>query len=546
MTSEQDRARGAAAEAFAGQVKDLMRQGRLDGLPKAVVDHWRSKIIQGDADSQRATEVAFKLAEAKDRLRDHMEREGSEDTVSGAEVYNKYAPVFVAPDIIDAVDVVLEMQAMGIRLDIGVIGPFLANLPKDEVSGRFNLLKVWLGRTYGYDVVITPVLAEYLAEPGDFVARLAELDHLLDETRNGRFRLENLVQRDLEYRKYSHEYARIYGTNRHLPYVNEPFEALYRKFVDLPELEYEHRDDWRLEGQHLQEVRRVAYEASKFLRFLLRFREGTSRPIVVVGNDRYGRQWVVEPLEEFLRDGFTLRYSGVPSHLSMRLTVPGARNFEGSRDNTGPWTADAFPMEFVRELDRDMPHIVVADGTGGRGYDGNMMLSRAVKNYAHWIAAFNDVRAEGRRSEYWHESCLPAEHLLELVHWYEFVRLRRQLNEWVTPGPTYNVGLWAPEPTDTAQLGELRLPYRPPELDTDRPQFVLANSIIYDTDSLPEELHDTRPYYFDGPERHVQEEIVFGFGPYGFQPAVKGTMTATFVAAVQRAITTEVARLMSL
>ena len=174
-----------------------------------------------------------------------------------------------------------------------------------------------------------------------------------------------------------------------------------------------------------------------------------------------------------------------------------------------------------------------------------MMLTRAAKNYAHWTAAFNDVRAEGRRSEYWEKSCLPAEHLTELRQWYEFVRLRRQLSEWVKPGPTYNVGLWAPEPTDMAQLGELRVPYRPPELDTDKPQVVLANSIIYDTDSLPEELHDTKPYYFDGPERHVQEEIVFGFGPYGFQPAVKGTMTAMFVASVQRAIKTEVARLMS-
>jgi hypothetical protein len=546
MTSVPDRTRGAAAEAFAGEVKVLMRQGRLDGLPESVVNHWRSKIIQGDTDSQRATEVAIELAEAKDRLRDHMERGGSEDTVSDAEVYDKYAPVFVAPDVTDAVDVVLEMEAMHLRLEIELIGPFLANLPKDEVSSRFIRLKEWLVRTYGYELVITPVLAEFLAQPGDFGARLAELDHLLNETRNGRFRVDNPVQRDLEYRKFSHEYARIYGTNRGLPYVIDPFEALYRNFVDLPELEYEHRDDWRLEGQHLQEVKRVAYEASKFLRFLLRFHEGTSRPIVVVGNNRYGRQWVVEPLEEFLRDGFTLRYHGVPSHMSLRLTVPGARNFEWGANNTGPWTPDAFPMEFVREIDRDMPHIVVADGKSPHLYIGNMMLTRAAKNYAHWIAAFNDVRAEGRRSEYWHESCLPAEHHQELVHWYEFVRLRRQLNEWVTPGPTYNVGLWSPEPTDTVELGELRVPYRPPELDTDVPQFVLANSIIYDTDSLPEELHDTKPYYFDGPERHVKEEIVFGFGPYGFQPAVKGTMTAIFVAAVQRAIRTEVARLMSL
>ena len=54
----------------------------MDGLPKAVVNHWRSNIIQSDTDFQRATEVASELAEAKDRLRDHMERGGSEDTVS--------------------------------------------------------------------------------------------------------------------------------------------------------------------------------------------------------------------------------------------------------------------------------------------------------------------------------------------------------------------------------------------------------------------------------------------------------------------------------
>ena len=544
MTRERNKARGAAAEAFAGGVDVLMRQGRLDGLPKSVVEHWRSKIIQDDIDPERATKVPFELADAKDRLRDHLKRGGSEDNLSDAEFYGKYAPVFVAPDAMSAVEVVLEIEALDLRLDIEVIGPFLANLPKDEVSSRFNRLKEWLGRTYVYDVVITPVLAGFLAQPGDFGARLAELDHLRNETRNGRFRVENPVQRDLEYWKFSHEYHRVYGTTRRLPYVSEPFEALYRKFIDLPELEYEHNDDWRLEDRHLREVKRVAYEASKFLRFLLRLREGTSRPIVVVGNNRYGRQWVVEPLEEFLGDGFTLRYDGVPSHMSMRLSVPSARNFEWTADNTGPWTPNAFPMEFVREIDRDMPHIVVVDGKSVHAYDGNMMLTRAAKNYAHWTAAFNDVRAEGRRSEYWEKSCLPAEHLTELVHWYEFVRLRRQLSEWVTPGPTYNVGLWAPQPTDTAQLGELRVPYRPPEMDTDKPQLVLANSIIYDTDSLPEELQDTKPYYFDGPEKHVQEEIVFGFGPYGFQPAVKGTMTATFVAAVQRAMKAEVARLL--
>ncbi len=480
--------------------------------------------------------------EAAKRLMEHVSRGADGSAVSEAAVYDKYAPVFAAPDVLNAVDVALEMESLKLSIDAEAMGPFL-NLSGGEASYRLKRLKEWLGGAY-VEVIITPVLAEFLAGPGGFEEKLAELDRLIEETRNGRFRSDNPVQRDLEYWKFSHEYSRVYGVNRRLPYVNEPFQVLYRKFVEMPELRHEHEETWRLDGRHLHEVKRAAYEAFLFLRFLLRFRDGTSRPIVVVGNNRYGRQWVVEPLENLLGDSFTLRYDGVPSHTSMRLTVAWARNVEWSADNTGPWTPDAFPMEFVREMDRGMPHVVVADGKSTHGYDGNMMQSRAAKIYANWVAAFNDVRAQGRRSDYERESCLPAGHLREIAHWYEFVRLRRQLAEWVAPGATYRVGLWAPHPTETAQLGEIRVPYTPPVLDTDRPQFVLANPIVYDSASLPEPLRDTTPYYFDGPERYVQEEIVFGFGPYGFQPAIKGAMTATFVAAVQRAIEAEVVRLM--
>ena len=430
------------------------------------------------------------------------------------------------------------IETIGVRLDLEFAGPLLA-LPPDEASHRLSRLKEWMGRTYIYDVIVTPVLAEFLAQPGDFESKLVHLDGLAEETERGGFDAGDPLQRDLEYQKFSHEYHRLYGTNRKLPYVNEPPTALYRKFVELPVLDHEHRDEPRLDD-HLPEIRRVAYEAAGFLRFLRRFRAGTSRPIVVVGNNRYGRQWIVEPLEEFLRDGFTLRYDGVPSHMSTRLSVASARNFEQSADNTGPWTSDAFPMEFVREMDRDMPHIVVADAKSTHRFEGSMMLSRAAKTYANWVAAFNYVRAEGDVDAFRHESCLPPDHLGRLVHWYEFVRVRRQLEEWVAPGPTYNVGLWAPQTTDTALLGEISVPFRPPTLDTDRPQFVLANPVVYDDAALPGYLHGTTPYYLDGPEKYVQEEIVFGFGPYGFQPAVKGTMTAAFVAAAQRAITSEV------
>ncbi len=476
------------------------------------------------------------VPEAVRRLRERMQADAGRP-VSQADVYEKYAPALLALDVLNAVDVAIMIESTGVRLDLGFAGPFL-ELRADEASRRLRRLKEWMGRTYMYDVIITPALAEFLAGPGDFEAKLARLDRLNDETGKGRFDVRDPLQRDLEYRKFSHEYARLYGANRRLPYVNEPIGCLYRKFVELPELVHEPRETWSLDERSLREVGRAAYEAAAFLRFLRRFRAGAARPIVVVGNNRYGRQWVVEPIEDLLRDDFSIRYDGVPSHMSTGLSVASARNFEQSADNTGPWTSDAFPMEFAREMSRDMPHVVVVDGKSSHAYNGDMMLSRAAKTYANWVAAFNYVRAGGRMDE--GERCLPPGHLERLQRWYEFVRVRRQLAEWVTPGETYSIGLWAPRTTDTAQLGEIRVQYRPPNLNTDGPQFVLANPIIYDDDALPRELRGTTAYYFDGPEKYVSEEIVFAFGPYGFQPAVRGAMTATFVAAAQRAIASRV------
>ncbi len=526
---DDNRQRREAAQAFAAEVGA--------DLPQHVVRQWRSQIDDGRVNPGDAAALASQLREAVRRLLEHMQS-GADDQVSQTDVHEKYAPVLLAEDVPNAVEVAILIESIDIRLDLEFAAPLLT-LGPDEASHRLRRLKEWMGRTYIYDVIVTPALAEFLARPGDFESKLVHLDELVDQTVRGGFVAGNPLQRDLEYQKFSHEYARLYGTNRRLPYVNEPPTALYRKFVELPELDHDHRGTWRLDGQHLREVKRAGHEAAEFLRFLRRFRAGTSRPIVVVGNNRYGRQWIVEPLEELLREGFALRYDGVPSHMSTRLSVASARNFEQSADNTGPWTSDAFPMEFVREMDRDMPHIVVADAKSRYKYDGTMMLSRAAKTYANWVAAFNFVRAEGRVDAFQHKSCLPPDHLRRLVHWYEFVRVRRQLAEWVTPGSTYSVGLWAPQTTDTAQLGELLVPFRPPELDTDRPQVVLANPVVYDDAALPDELHGTTPYYLDGPEKYVKEEIVFGFGPYGFQPAVKGTMTSTFVAALQRAITAE-------
>lgn len=390
------------------------------------------------------------------------------------------------------------------------------------------------------DMVITPALAEFLSQPGEFSSILEELGRLIGETRGGRFQAKDPVQRDLVFSKYFHEYARLDGVFRRLPYPKESLGELYQRFTKLPVLSHDGPSEAQIDGDLDVEIQRLSYEAVGLLRFLRRFHAGTSRPVVVVGNNRYGRQWLVEPLEPFLSRDFTLRYDGVPSHQSMRLGVPHARNFEWSADNTGPWTPDAFPMEFVRQIAEEMPHVVVVDSMSPGRYSGLSIFSRATKTYAHWFVAFNDVRGSELAANF-----MPSGHLEELRHWYEYVRLRQQLKEWVRPGPGYGLGLWTPQLTEEAQLGELTVPGTPAILDSDEPQVVLANPMIYTDDALPSHLRGTRPYFFDGPEGLAKERIVFGFGPYGFQPEVRGTMTASLVAKIQKRITAEVADMVS-
>lgn len=511
----------------------------LTGPPLWIRDHWYAEALSGRVTRAGVAKIPARIASAADRLQAHHRAAQPAYTDAPVDVYELYGPVFTAPDVRAAAEFAIDAEGQSPRMEIGAVVTLMGRLSLREVRRRLAELRAWMAQMGVADMVVTPVLSKLLSQDGDFTTLLAELGRLIGETRSGRFQVKDPVQRDLEFAKYLHEYARLSGVYRRLPYPKESQEELYRRFKALPVLSHDGPGEAQIDDDHALEVGRVSYEAAGLLRFLRRFRAGTSRPVVVVGNNRYGRQWLVEPLEPFLGEDFTVRYDGVPSHQSMRLSVPHARNFEWSADNTGPWTPDAFPMEFVRQLAVEMPHIVIVDAMSPR-YSGVAMFSRATKSYAHWFVAFNDVRNGAPKDDF-----MPQAHLEELRLWYEYVRLHRQLQEWVDPGPGYRLGLWAPRLTDTVQLGELNISGRSVLLDSDEPQAVLASPMIHDVDSLPKRLHGTRPYYFDGPEGLVQEEIVFGFGPYGFQPDIRGTMTASFVAKVQRRITAEVAELIS-
>ncbi len=529
------------AAAFVSDMDRLQPFDPDDGAAQEVSRHWYEQIIRGNVTTRQARRIPAQMRAARDRLLDHLREVEKDDQIDEEAICGRYTRVFKSTDIPALTDVIIGMHRFNlirhfqVKFDVEQIERFLRNFPKVEVLRRFETLEGWMGKFHktNHDgTILTPPLVNFLSKKSDFESLLDELDRYREDTRRGCFDINNVLQKHLEFRRFAYEYTRVlepltYQLRGRYP-PPKSTEELYQLFNELEELPPPAEDEFRLDEQHLVEIGRAAYEAVGFLKFLRAFRAHTSRHIVVVGNDRYGRQWVVEPIEDYLRDGFTIRYDRVRSGTSMRLAVP-----------------PAFPREFVREIDEHTPHIVIVDGSHPPPGVDVMQLSRALRDYANWFVVFNDLRAEGDGARYQHESSLPADHFPEIMKWHEYTTQRQQLREWVTPGQTYRVTTWAPELKDFVILGDMKVPRHHEEIGGDRPLVVLANAIIYRTegDDLPDALRGTTPRYFDDPDAHVKDSIVFGFGPHGLETR-QGTSTERFVGTVQRHIKTEIDRLL--
>ncbi len=504
------------ATALATEIERLRSKARLDGAADEVFRHWYEEVLRGRMTGEQAQAIPGQVWAARDRLLSELRQIERGPQVDEGNVYEKLSFVFTAADIPHVTEMVIRVYRLGLKIDLerleAFLAPFLEHLSKEEAIRRLERLGQWMVQVDSQNndgVILTPLLTSYLVRQPDFESGLRELDRLREETLSGRFRFDNPLQRDLEFKRFTSERFTHHGGTR-------GSEEHYAVFKELKELPPPREEEFVLSGQHLAEAKRAAYQAACFLQFLRSFRSKTDRQIVVVGNDRYGRQWVVEPLQSFLRDGFTLRYDRVRSHASFRLRVP----HEVERR-----VREGFPQDFVREMNAHMPHIVIVDARNPLRGPNMMKYARGVRDYVNWFAVFNDIRAEGDSSKYERDSSVP--HLAELRKWHEFAILRRQLKEYVL-------------------LGDFRAPRQDPDPTGGLPLVVIANADIYRTNGreLPEALHGTHPYYFDGPEKYVAEEIVFGFGDYGFETRVKGTTTDEFVAAVQRCMTAEIDRLL--
>ena len=523
------------AAAFASEIERFRSADKLGDDTDEIFSHWFDELMAGRLTEKQARAIPAQLVAARDLMLSAFAEIERGPEVSKDNLYDLLAFVFKSSDIAGVAQLVIRVYQLGLRVDIDQIQAFLTPFRRrnsiGEIMRRLDRLGQWMtqfeGRNYE-GVIFTPVVTRHLAEHSDFEAALAEFDRLRAETLEGRFLLDNELQRDLEFLRFTHLNANLNGGRR-------GGDEQYATFKALPVLPPPCQETVELREQHLAQARRYGYQAACFLQFLRHFKDKTPQSIVVVGNDRYGRQWVVEPLQDYLKDDFTLRYDRVRSHASFRLRVP--HEVESK-------TRAGFPQDFVRELNEEMPHVVIVDARNPVRGPGMMKMSRGARDYVNWFMVFNDIRAEGDISKYAHEGAVP--HLSELRKWYEFDVVKRLIKPWVKPGSTYKITYWAPELKEYVMLGDFAMRAEYPDPTDDKPQVVISNADIYKTkgDDIYETLRGTDPYYFDGPEKYVKEEVEFGFGEYGVETRVKGPTTDEFVARVQQEITAEVGRLL--
>ena len=420
---------------------------------------------------------------------------------------------------------------LNFKLSVGQIADF-AKLPGKEGANRLRAIADWLTRVnvQNHDgVKVTPALSSFLSAGKDVDKAITRLDDLRHKTRHGSFDSTDLLMRELEYNRFFSE------ANRQRDWPDDPDEQR-ELFETLPDLDEPHDDPIDMTDEDVRECGRAAYEAVQLLKFLREFKAGTSRPIVVFGNERYGRDWIVQPLEKHLKNDFDIRYWRVQSHSSMRLTVP---------HWVGRWNRSGFPPEFWSEMNETQPHIIVVDECSPRRTEHYSKFARGVRDMVNWFMVFNDLRANGDGSKYESESTLHAHHFPELRKWHEYAIAKRDMKHYIGPGDTYRIRHWAPELKPEVIMGDMVIPSRPPEIGDDTPTAVLANPAIYRTDGdLPEPLKGTRPYYFNDPEYRVKEKIIPGFGSHGFETRVIGPTTDEYVIAARQEIEKQIGEML--
>lgn len=347
------------------------------------------------------------------------------------------------------------------------------------------------------EVYPTETILRHLASVGE--GGLKELIQLRNEIQKGGLDPENILQRDLEYWNYLK--------------MGPKGKLDYQEFQQLVLVEPSTEDFLRTSDR--MEAEAAAYEGGHLYWFI---KEGlnSNRDKVVIGNQRFGYRFYVDPLRADLEDlGISVNSYGEAYVHSM---IP---KDEHDFDKLLPHSFADYLIQ------RDYPNIVIVDGSNDAWRSGKPRLPSAHVGYLGWFIAYNEVLGE---VDYLNPTI---EEVLKTNDSYGRLVDRLRATNIRTP---YNISFWTPQEASRILIGSHEVDYKHP--NNEGPHLVLANPIIVPSEhqDFPEELKQHTPGYFNDPDEKLPIGSELVLSRKGLQVIQHGMDEERFTSLVQAAI----------
>ncbi len=287
------------------------------------------------------------------------------------------------------------------------------------------------------------------------------LSALKNRTDDGFFDPGNIIQRDIEYTKY----MMLMGDKKDVNYTSFSKLEHKKEETELRELTL----------QEQKEAEAASFEAARVF-WLIKDRIDQGKKVTVVGNRRYGDNFVVEPLRYYLEEiGAQVSSYKIGS--------------SGTNENT---IVDVFPESFINGLIQETPDIFIVDGTPNfLDKNSNPRMPASINAYINWFYAFNE--ASGNQDE----------DIKNLKNNTEYNMLVNKILEH-TPVNPYELSFY-PE-SDNEQIVVGTYVVKKQNLSKRNPRVTMINAVVDpNKDSLfPEYLKEHKPGYLDDPDQYVR------------------------------------------
>ncbi len=259
------------------------------------------------------------------------------------------------------------------------------------------------------------------------------------------------------------------------------------------------------------EAEAAPYEAAQFYHFI-KGRADQGRKMVVIGNQRYGDFFVVDPLRRELEDlGVKISFNRVPSTGTSQKTVK----------------SDLFSDAAIQNIIKDSPDIVVVDGTARSYKEYIRRFPSAMYGYLNWFLAYNAAQGkEGQKHTGQYN---------ELQKSSAYQSLVPEL-QTMSPQQPYRISHWVPGYCDRVVFGDdLEMPYAEPS--NAGPEVIFVNPVIdpNKNSKFPRQLSMHQPGFLDDPDyKAMQRGEEYAFTDKGIAKLYEGKTEEEFVKNIRR------------